>query len=340
MTVQSVRIARERDRADREAEKAQAVNAFLLRVLGEANPRTGKGTQTTILEGVDAAAPEIDEILSDDPEVRASVQTVIGRTYGELGRDEEARALLESALRLRRETLGDHHMRNSDYDEARALHEEGLALDRELRGEESDAVYSDLHNLGVLAEFRGDLEAALSLYSKALQHSQAKGLVNVNVSTNLSNVGWVLYEQGNYVSAERRFRESASMLEEVYTQPNQTSAHSWAEHAMGLVPLERHAEAADLFAKAFELDPDLASAFSETDPDRLTMRSQRGAQMASAYGRLLAERNRYDEAESLLLAVLHVLERDLRPDDPRTRRTRAFLAELYEAWGRSEKDAE
>ena len=60
MTVQSVRIARERDRADRAAEKAQAVNAFLLRVLETANPRSGKGTQTTILEGVDAAAPEIE----------------------------------------------------------------------------------------------------------------------------------------------------------------------------------------------------------------------------------------------------------------------------------------
>jgi non-specific serine/threonine protein kinase/serine/threonine-protein kinase len=295
MTVQSVRIARERDRADREAEKAQAVNAFLLRVLGEANPRTGKGTQTTILEGVDAAAPEIDEILSDDPEVRAAVQTVIGRTYGELGRDEQARVLFESALRLRREALGSHHpdvvqslndlaeaaldrddrrlaegllreavsigrtlphadqavladslgrlgfvlMRNGDYDEARTLHEEGLALDRELRGEESDAVYSDLHN----------------------------------------------------------------------------------------------------FARAFELDPDLANALSETDPERLKGRSQRWAQMASAHGRLLVSQGRLDEAESLLLAALGVLERDLKRDDPRTQRTRAFLAELYDAWGRPEQAA-
>ena len=102
-----------------------------------------------------------------------------------------------------------------------------------------------------------------------------------------------------------------------------------AEEAMALVSLDEYEEAAALFAKALEFDP-----------DGLTLGSQRSAQMASAYGRLLTTMGRYDEAESRLLAALGVLERDVRPDDPRARRTRAFLAELYDAWGRPAKAVE
>jgi non-specific serine/threonine protein kinase/serine/threonine-protein kinase len=394
MTVQSVRIARERDRADREAKKAQAVNEFLLRVLAAANPRTGQGARTTILEGVDSASPEIDRLLSNDPEIRAAVQTAIGLTYSELGRDEQARPLLESALRLRREVLGDQHpdvveslnnlaqlalgndrrhaetllreavsigrtlprehqvglagsldllgfvvMRNGEYESARAFHEEALDLFRELRGDESDEVHAVLHNLGVLEEYRGDFEKARSLYLTTLRHSEGKGLANLDVAVNLNNVGWVLYEQGDFENAERRFRESSSMLEKVFAHPNQTSAYSWAELAMVLVSLEEYEEAAALFEKALEFDPEVWWA-REINPDRFTISSQRSGRMQIAYGRLLISQGRYEDAESRLVAALGVLERDLRPDDPRTLRTRAFLAELYDAWGRPENAAE
>jgi non-specific serine/threonine protein kinase/serine/threonine-protein kinase len=382
MTVQSVRIARERDRADRETEKAQAINAFLLSVLGTANPRTGQGARTTILEGMDSALPEIDRLLSSDPEVRAAVQTAIGLSFTELGRGEQAEALFESALRLRREVLGDQHpdvveslnglaiaavyrddrrraeillreavsigrslagegrirladsldalgfvvMRSGDYEGARALHEEALDLYRELRGEESNEAYAVLHNLGVLEEYRGDFETAASLYLRSLRHFERDDVVNLDVAVNLSNLGWVLYEQGEFSAAERRFRESLSVEEKLFARPNQTSASSWSGLAMALVSLGEHQEAATLFAKALEMDP-----------DSLIARSQRSAQMASAYGRLLTVTGRYDEAESRLLAALSVLERDLPPDDRRARRTRAFLVAPYETWGRPEK---
>ena len=103
--------------------------------------------------------------------------------------------------------------------------------------------------------------------------------------------------------------------------------------------LEEYQEATTLFAKALETSPYVANAL-EIDPDNLSTRSQRAAQMASAYGKLITKEGRYDEAEPRLLAALGVLERDLPPDDPRTRRTRAFLAELSDAWGRPAKAVE
>jgi non-specific serine/threonine protein kinase/serine/threonine-protein kinase len=385
MTVQTVRIARGRDRADREAEKTQAVNEFLLRVVAVANPRTGKGTNATILDGVDSAAREIDELLSDDPEVRAAVQATIGSTYGELGRYEQAEDLLESALRLRREALGNQHpdvvnslhalawlalgrndrrraetllreavsigrtlsredqkglasslnslafvvMRNGDYDAAREIHEESLGLCRELFGEESDAVYVVLGSLGVLEEFAGNFETAADLNLRVLRHAEGQGRADLNVAIQIENLGWVLYEQGEFSRAESRFRESLSMMEKVFSSPNPMLASSWSGLAMTLVSLGEYEEAAELFARCLEIDP-----------DAVTGSSQRGAQLASAYGVFLASMGRYDEAETRLLEALGDLERLCSPDDLRVQRTRAFLAELYDAWGRPEKAAE
>jgi len=220
-------------------------------------------------------------------------------------------------------------MRNGDYDAARELHEESLGLCRELYGEESDAVYVVLGSLGVLEEFAGNFETAADLNLRALRHAEGQGRADLNVAIRIENLGWVLYEQGEFSRAESRFRESLSMMEKVFSSPNPTLASSWSGLAMTLVSLGEYEEAAELFARCLEIDP-----------DAVTGSSQRGAQLASAYGVFLASMGRYDEAETRLLEALGDLERLCSPDDLRVQRTRAFLAELYDAWGRPEKAAE
>jgi hypothetical protein len=51
-------------------------------------------------------------------------------------------------------------------------------------------------------------------------------------------------------------------------------------------------------------------------------------------GGCLAALGRYREAEPLLLDGHRILVAERGPDDPRTRETAAYLAGLYEAWGR------
>jgi serine/threonine protein kinase len=162
--------------------------------------------------------------------------------------------------------------------------------------------------------------------------------IDVDTRTDVYSLGVVLYEQGDFSSAERRFRESLSALERIVDRPNQGSAYFASGLAMTLVSLEKYQEAAAQFERALEIDPALVKLL-QVDPDSYTVRSQRSGRLSIAYGRLLVHQGRYEDAEFLLLSVLGALERDVPPDDTRTRRTRAFLVELYDAWGRPEKAA-
>jgi len=384
MTVQSVRIARERNRAEHEAAKSRAINEFLLNVLGTANPRTGRGTSATIVEALDSASGEIDRFFPNDPEIRAAVQNSIGLTYMEIGRYDDAESLLQAALRLRREVLGDKHpgvveslnslaelalsrgdrvgaetllreavligrslppreqlhlansldslgflvMRNGGYDDARSLHEEALSIFRKLQGEESREVHMVLHNLGVLAEYRGDFETAESLYKSSLRYDKHEGLTNLDTAVNVSNLGWLCYEQGRFSTAEQHFRRALAIVDKIIDTPNPGSAGVLSDLAMTLVSLEEYEEATRLFEAALEIHPDL-----------LAVESQRSAQRTSAHSKLLATMERYEEAEADLLPCLDLLKRELPPNDPRTRRTLTFLVELYDAWGKPEKAA-
>jgi non-specific serine/threonine protein kinase/serine/threonine-protein kinase len=96
MTVQSGRIARERDRAENEAAKAQSINEFLQGILEAADPRHGAGRNVTVIDALDTAVEKIDESFWNEPEIEAAVRHTVGTTYRNLGRLKQAEELLRS----------------------------------------------------------------------------------------------------------------------------------------------------------------------------------------------------------------------------------------------------
>jgi predicted Ser/Thr protein kinase len=93
--------------ATEEAAKATAANTFLRDMLGASSPGTARGRELTVREVLDSAAARIDSgSLAGQPEVRAGVQSTIGRTYYALGLFPQARPHLDSAYTIRRRVLG------------------------------------------------------------------------------------------------------------------------------------------------------------------------------------------------------------------------------------------
>ena len=92
--------AEQRQRAERSAATADAVNHFLLRMLGAANVRD-LGRNATLVQALDRAAPAVDRTFADQPEVAAAVHEVLARSYLSLGRLEQADAELRAAEPLR-----------------------------------------------------------------------------------------------------------------------------------------------------------------------------------------------------------------------------------------------
>lgn len=117
MAVQANRIARERDRANieakranREAATAHQVSEFLVSVFNVSDPGEARGNSITAREVLDNGFERIHRELNDQPLLRAKMMDTMGRVYQNLGLYATAESLLVGAFGLRRTALGDEHL--------------------------------------------------------------------------------------------------------------------------------------------------------------------------------------------------------------------------------------
>jgi serine/threonine-protein kinase len=98
--LQSARLARERDRAERERVKAQRVAEFLEEVFSLSHRADPRIEPMTALEVLERGARKLDQ-MGDQPQIQAALMHTMGRIYRDLGRFEQAAPLLERALAAR-----------------------------------------------------------------------------------------------------------------------------------------------------------------------------------------------------------------------------------------------
>lgn len=104
---QAARARRAEEEARRQAEAATAVNAFLTRMLADANPELNpRAAQVTLREMVDRAARQLDDRIGVPPRVEAGVRFALGLTYSGLGLYAEAARHVLRAEGVWRRELG------------------------------------------------------------------------------------------------------------------------------------------------------------------------------------------------------------------------------------------
>jgi hypothetical protein len=111
MTVQAVRLARQRDQIKAERDKALAVSGFLEEVFAVSDPEQARGDTVTAREILDKGAARMAETLAGQPETQAALALAIGKAYLNLGLDDRAQPLLEQSLAAREEDLRRHESR-------------------------------------------------------------------------------------------------------------------------------------------------------------------------------------------------------------------------------------
>ncbi len=98
---QALRATRAEQRARARAAEAEAVNAFLLDMLGQADPAINpSGREVTLRQVLDQAARRAPGAFPGQPGVEAEVERAIGSTYRSLGQLEAAETHVRAALRL------------------------------------------------------------------------------------------------------------------------------------------------------------------------------------------------------------------------------------------------
>jgi tetratricopeptide (TPR) repeat protein/tRNA A-37 threonylcarbamoyl transferase component Bud32 len=223
VSVQAARIARERDRAEREAEKAGAVQGFVEDVLLAPDPfaPAAPGSDVTVVEALDASTLRLDSESAMPPESEAAVRNTIGIAYHQLGRYEHAKAQLTRALSLRRSVHGDEHpdvtatllrlaatlTAKGELEAGDSLYRETLRLSRELPASPDSDVADALIGLGSVLTQTGELEAAENAVREAVEIRERTGTDSLALAEARGLLGELYYQRGDLTSAERTFRD-------------------------------------------------------------------------------------------------------------------------------------
>jgi serine/threonine protein kinase/Flp pilus assembly protein TadD len=214
--VQARRIARERDRANQEAEASRQVSDFLTGLFKVSDPSEARGNSVTAREILDKGADKIARELQSQPVVQGKLMNTMGFVYGGLGLYTPAQALLEKALDTRTKVLGPDDpdvavtmsnlatvlWRKGDFTRAKTLQEQGLAIREKRFGPDSKEVASSLHNLGTLNWSQGNYSEARRLLERSLAiREKVLGPEHEDVATTLNSLGAIAYREGDYKKA-------------------------------------------------------------------------------------------------------------------------------------------
>ena len=82
--VQAQRIARERDRANTEAQLSKQITDFLTGLFSVSDPGESRGKSVTARELLDTGARQIETTMHDQPVLQARLMETIGVTYDRL----------------------------------------------------------------------------------------------------------------------------------------------------------------------------------------------------------------------------------------------------------------
>ncbi len=292
-SIQAARIAREKARADREAEAALQTSEFLMGLFRVSDPLSGEGRSITGREILARGARNVSEELSDHPETRARMMDTIGMVQRSLGLYDEALPLLQEALETRR-TAGP--------------------------SDSVEAATSKLH-VGLVLHDLGKLEDAELLIRESL--ATRKRLIGEDAKETAEayyELGRLLYDLSRYPEAEENLRRALETQERVLGPDEREVSATANSLAMVYDSAGKPDEAEALYLRAMAIDE---RTFTPEHPGR--------AEVYNNLAELYRVRRRFGEAEPLYQRALTIFQNTLDPDHPNIATVHNNLGLLYRA---------
>ena len=229
----TIRLAAERDRAERAATRAERTAEFLEQLFESSNPGGVDPGSITTREILDVGAEQARENLANEPVVLAQMLATIGRVYRALGLYDESSPLLREAVLLFDSTgldplghrdalleLANLRYRTENYDDAQTLATRALQLDSLHASPDNSERLPILNTIGLIYSDLGTLESDPAKLARAAAimedvveaRRQLEGEDDkMDLSVNLSNLGLILIDLERYDEAEVFLDESIEL---------------------------------------------------------------------------------------------------------------------------------
>jgi len=230
MSIQSARVARERDRAVAAEETAKQVSSFMVDLFKISDPSQARGNTVTAREILDRGAAKVTGQLSSQPLVQAQLMDTLGQVYSNLALYDQAVPLLETALSIRRRLLGEQNLdvarildhlggvwwRRGEYDKAEPLLERSLAIREKLLDPDDPLLASSMHNLGNLRWSKGEYNQAQTLMERALAIREKRlAPDDPDIASNLNSLGAIAYKRGDLTRAQQLWERTLAIREKI-----------------------------------------------------------------------------------------------------------------------------
>jgi tetratricopeptide (TPR) repeat protein len=305
-------------RAEIEAETARQTTDFMVGLFDVLDPGEARGNTITAREIMDQGALRIEQELTDQPAIQATLMETMGKVYTSLGLYDQATSLLSSALEKRRQRFGASHVEvartlfrlgevltlNAAYAEAEPVYREALDMRRALLGAEHADVAETLNSLADLLGRKGEYGAAERLFREALDmRRKLFGERHPDVAESMEGLALNLFDQGSYAEPGPLLREAVDMRRELQGDPHPDLADALNNLAYVLNDLGEYAEAENLFRESLAMKRRLLGDAHPAHPE-IAMGLNNVAFILHAQGELDGAEAMYREALAMQRQVL------------------------------------
>ncbi len=267
-----------------EAQKAEEVKNFLLRLFSGVDPEQALGQEITARQLVEEGASRIEREFADQPGTRAEIVTFLADLFDKLGDQNRALIMIEEAVR----TLGPQdspalasalqvrgriRISRGKVDDGVSDIEQALVLHHRF-GADLDAA-EDYDQLAIAARQRGAADEARRLTEQGLQLRLATlGRDHEETASSYNNLGVIARNAGDLAAAERYHATALEIRRKVLPAKHPGIALSLNNLGALMLSLGRYREAEDYFAQSLEQNLAL---YGENHPLTITARNNIGA---------------------------------------------------------------
>lgn len=332
MGVQARRIAKERDRANQQAEVSERVSRFMTDMFKVSDPSEARGNTVTAREILDKASKNIDSGLAQEPEVQAYMMHDMANVYYSLGLYKEAEPLAIKAVDIRKRLFGTDsratlvsqsllgliYTDEGRFPEAEKLRREVLETSKRALGPDDPETIRAIKNLALILNEQGHYSDSEKLNREALAASQSKSNTDPNLTSSIKTaLAMDLAYEGKYQDAENFFREALET--DLKTHGPESSESLGAMNNVGaiLIQQEKYAEAEKVYKEELEI-----STRTRGTEHPMTLMSMGNLAMA------IDNQKRYEEAGKLYQQVLEIKRKVLGPNHRSTIVTLGNLAKV------------
>lgn len=337
VTLYSVRLAAERDRARLEAEKSDQVSQFLLNIFEVADPYLTNGDTITARTLLQRGAAKVSQELQEQPQVRAAMMATMGSVFLNLGLPEDAAPLIDKSLQFHRQSeplsadfaealvlKGDLQLVTGEFEEGSKAFQEAYHLYSQLGEDYRYQALDALAGFGRMLSQQRKSEAAEAVFRDVIK--QQKQFLDKNDPRRtgpMTRLASILRHRGDYDEAQKLLEKSLDIRLAHYG-PDHMEV-STAHHELGVIFHRRRQLAA---AEAQHLK---ALGIAQR------VLGDRHLEVATNYqmlGDLYKDQKRYGESEKMFRRMLDIRIEKLGTDHPLVATSKDFIGRILRRQGK------